>query len=217
MKIRDRTSFRVGAGLVATAVVFNVWLVDALLVPGGRIETLFVKQIIMSAQVMLAAAGLYIMAKQPALRGPTRGELTLLAGSTIITLVALEIGSRLWLAHVASPAQQRELLLVTDVAPERFQWTPHHYLNYYPTPNFRRGATSHNSFGYRGPEFPRRKPPGAFRIALLGGSSTYDEFIDDDDDTFAAQLERVLKHKYGHAGVHVINAGAASSTSSPTS
>ena len=88
-----------------------------------------------------------------------------------------------------------------------YAWTPHPYLSYYPTPNYRKGQTSHNSLGYRNDEFPLEKPDGVYRIVALGGSSTYDVAIEDNAATFTAQLEKLLKEDYGYQNVQVINAG----------
>jgi lysophospholipase L1-like esterase len=41
----------------------------------------------------------------------------------------------------------------------------------------------------------------------LGGSSTYDVRIEDNAETFTAQLEKLLKEDYGYQNVQVINAG----------
>jgi lysophospholipase L1-like esterase len=46
-----------------------------------------------------------------------------------------------------------------------------------------------------------------YRIVALGGSSTYDVRIEDNDKTFTAQLEKLLKDQYGFQNVEVINAG----------
>jgi lysophospholipase L1-like esterase len=97
--------------------------------------------------------------------------------------------------------------LFTSVDAKDYAWTPHPYLSYYPTPYYRKGQTYHNSLGYRNDEFPLEKPNGVFRIVALGGSSTYDVSIKDNDKTFTAQLERMLREEYGYQNVQVINAG----------
>lgn len=52
-----------------------------------------------------------------------------------------------------------------------------------------------NAAGYRGPERDRAKPPGVFRIALLGDSMTFGWGVRE-EETFAARLEALL------AGAH---------------
>jgi len=134
-------------------------------------------------------------------------EIILIVSSISITLLFLEICSRVWLNSFANSDQYRKYVLYTDVKPENYQWTKHHYLGYYPTPNYRNGLTYHNSLGYRNKEFPLKKPPGIFRIVALGGSSTYTIEVDDNEKMFTAQLEKILKDKYGYENVEVINAG----------
>jgi len=136
-----------------------------------------------------------------------RGNLALLAGSTAIAFLVAEVGGRMWLDHLASPEAYAELALFADVPAEKRQWSPHHYLDYYPTPNYRKGGTHHNSLGYRGEEFTREKPEGVFRIVAIGGSSVYTITVEDDAETFPAQLQTVLRERYGHERVEVINAG----------
>jgi lysophospholipase L1-like esterase len=61
--------------------------------------------------------------------------------------------------------------------------------------------------GYRNDEFSLEKPDGVYRIVALGGSSTYDVRIDDNNETFTSQLEKLLNEEYGYQNVQVINAG----------
>jgi lysophospholipase L1-like esterase len=119
----------------------------------------------------------------------------------------LELGARLWLNYLATPDQYDRYVLFTSIDPKEFAWTPHPYLVYSPTPNYKKGQTSHNSLGYRNDEFPLEKPKNVFRIVALGGSSTYDVSIDDNQKIFTAQLEKLLKEQYGYQNVEVINAG----------
>lgn len=98
-------------------------------------------------------------------------------------------------------------LQVTYKRPMRF--SPHPYLNYIGTPNYRSadGLNMHNSLGMRGPEIIIPKPTGRIRIAVLGGSTTYEEFIKDWRKDFARQLELKLKQVYANKDIEVINAG----------
>jgi len=142
-----------------------------------------------------------------ALIGKKKAEFVLLVSSIFITLVFLEICSRIWLNYFANSDDFRKYVLYTDVKPEDYQWTKHHYLGYFPTPNYRNGLTYHNSLGYRNKEFSLEKPPGIFRIVTLGGSTTYTIEVEDNEKMFTAQLEKILKDKYGYKNVEVINAG----------
>jgi lysophospholipase L1-like esterase len=60
-----------------------------------------------------------------------------------------------------------------------------------------------NSQGLRGPERAIPKPPGVFRIALVGDSVVEGFKIRQDEDTISGQLESLL----GGEGVEVLNAG----------
>jgi len=127
--------------------------------------------------------------------------------SSVIFLVMLELGARAWLDHFASETQYYRYSLYYETHPQTRKVSPHQYLNYYPTPNYKRGKKTHNSLGYRGDEFEIKKPEGVFRIVAIGGSTTYTARVEDNDKTFPSQLEKVLKNRYGYSHVKVINAG----------
>ena len=134
-------------------------------------------------------------------------KLYLVLISVLFTLIVLEIATRVWLGFIAPEDVGLEYSLYSYLSPDNQRYSRHQYLNYYPNPEYRRGKTSHNSLGYRNDEFPVKKPEGVFRIVLLGGSTTYNIGIDDNEKTWAAQLERILRDKYGYKNVEVINAG----------
>jgi lysophospholipase L1-like esterase len=127
--------------------------------------------------------------------------------SIFLTFFLLEIMTRVWLNYMATPDQYDRYVLFTSLDASEYAWAPHPYLSYYPNPNYRKGQTSHNSLGYRNDEFPLEKPDDVYRIVALGGSSTYDVSIKDNQKTFTAQLEKLLKDEYGYQNVQVINAG----------
>ncbi len=77
------------------------------------------------------------------------------------------------------------------------------FVGFAPSPDF----PGHNSLGYRGPEIVQPKPEGTYRIVALGGSTTYGFGIIEDDKTWPAQLQRVLRDEYDYPQVEVINAG----------
>jgi lysophospholipase L1-like esterase len=133
--------------------------------------------------------------------------LALAATSFVVTFVLLEFGAQLWLNFVATSEQFDRFVLFTNLAPTDFAFTPHQYLSYAPTPGYHNGLTTHNSLGYRNAEVTLQKPDGVYRIVAIGGSSTYDVRIEDNAQTFTAQLEELLQAQYGHPNVEVINAG----------
>ena len=145
----------------------------------------------------------------------TGGDSPVVLGVLVVVVVVavLEVAVRIWLRHFASEAQVEKYALITRMEPRKIRLTPHPYLGYYNTPNYRKGLKSHNSLGYRNDEFPIKKPVGVFRIAVLGGSTVYTELVEDNAKQFTTQLENVLSEKFGYANVHVVNAGVPGFTS----
>lgn len=91
----------------------------------------------------------------------------------------------------------------------KLRFSPHQYLNYIGTPNYRSsdGLNIHNSLGFRGPEIEISKPKERFRIAILGGSTTYEDYIKDWKKDFARSLEYELRQSFPTKDIEVINAG----------
>lgn len=89
------------------------------------------------------------------------------------------------------------------------RFSSHPYINYIGTPNYKSadGLNIQNSLGMRGPEIIMPKPAGRIRIAILGGSTVYEEFVKDWKKDFARQLEGELKHVNPNKDIEVINAG----------
>jgi len=142
---------------------------------------------------------------------PRRPKLILFASGCLAAALIVETSSQLFVRVLATPDQREDYLLYTSL--RMLRYAPHHYLNYYPTPYYQRGLTSHNSLGYRGREIETPKPAGVFRIVALGGSSTYDTGVPDDTKTFTSQLERVLIDAYLYEHVELVNAGVSGYTS----
>lgn len=129
----------------------------------------------------------------------------LIALITLVIFVVMELGARVLIYSEWVPPFY---MLPSELAETgKIRAAPHHYLNHYPRPNYENGKNKHNSMGFRGPEFSLEKPPSIYRIVALGGSTTYTTKVDDDARTYPAQLQTVLRDKYGHQNVEVINAG----------
>ncbi len=129
--------------------------------------------------------------------------------SLFICFILTELAARFWLYHLASPEKFSEYALYEQVDPQRRMFSPHHYLNYQNTPNFKSksGLNKHNSLGYRGEEIATPKPKDTFRIVALGGSSTYTIKVDDHTKSYPALLEKTLREDHGYENIEVINAG----------
>ena len=149
----------------------------------------------------------------------------LLLTSFIICIIAIELLARFYLWNVATEDEFRLLASIRqikarygeDVFVQKEEsshpsWSPHYFLGYFPTPNYRRGANRHNSFGFRGREFSLSKPANTYRIVALGASTTYSLEVADFKHSYPNLLEQYLRES-GFAAVEVINASAAGYTS----
>jgi lysophospholipase L1-like esterase len=136
------------------------------------------------------------------------GALVALA-AVLFTFLAVEGLWRVYLFHFASQEHLAKWGRLADLPPHVLKYVPHPYTAYALNPLYRSadGLSRHNSLGLRGAEASRDKAAGVYRIALIGGSSTYDTEIPDDHLTFAVQLERELREKYGHEKLEVLNGG----------
>lgn len=206
LKVKRKEPIYLGIILIVAGIILKR-LVELTLVPDLRIESPTYLALIYIVQLVTIASGAFLLIKQPSIRLPGRTELALITFSVALTFVLLEIAGRVWLNYLATPNQYDRYVLFTSLDPKEFAWTPHQYLVYSPTPNYKKGQTFHNSLGYRNDEFSLEKPSGVFRIVALGGSSTYDISIEDNKKTFTAQLEKLLTEQYGYENVEVINAG----------
>ncbi len=104
-----------------------------------------------------------------------------------------------------------------------YQYVFDPYKNFLPTPNFvdTRGIR-HNAQGFRRSEdVPREKPPGTYRVFLMGGSTAYglgglwphlqeDYAVLDNSETIDAYLESILQAALPDRRVEVINAAITS-------
>lgn len=205
-KIQRKEPIYLGIILIAAG-IFLKRFIELTLVSDTQIESPVYLALLYAFQLLAIVSGIWLLIKQPPIRIPGKTELILPVFSILLTFFLLEVGARLWLRYLATPEQYDRYVLFTSIDAKDYAWTPHPYLSYYPTPNYEKGQTFHNSLGYRNEEFSLEKPGGVFRIVALGGSSTYDVSIKDNDETFTAQLEKLLKEEYGYQDVQVINAG----------
>ena len=81
------------------------------------------------------------------------------------------------------------------VLPRRlpYRYRHHPFLQAVPAPDAAKGV---NSRGFRGREPAVPKPPGLFRLLLLGGSTTFDPELEY-EATYGRQLERLLQETLG--------------------
>jgi lysophospholipase L1-like esterase len=205
-RIQRKESVYLGIILIAVGILLK-WLIESTLVSDMRIESRLYGTLILVVQILMVVTGVFLLIRQPAIKLPKKSDVALVLFSTFLTFFLLEVVARVWLNYLATPDQYNRYVLFTSLDAEEYAWLPHPYLSYYPNPKYQRGQTFHNSLGYRNNEFPLEKPSGVYRIVALGGSSTYDVSIENNDETFTAQLEKMLKEEYGYSNVQVINAG----------
>ena len=88
-------------------------------------------------------------------------------------------------------------------------YRPLPYVNFGLKPGWSRSGEllkTSNSLGFRGREVQSPKPAGRYRIACLGGSTTYDDGVAD-DDAYPLQLEGFLRARRPGRDIEVVNAG----------
>jgi len=142
----------------------------------------------------------------PARKSSKRRKVVFSLAPAVALVVLAEGAARFWVGFVASREERLAYALPSD-DPKACKYAPHPYTCYSLEPGRQRDGANHNSRGFRGPEFAVPKPLGVFRIAILGGSTTYCEFIGDDNATFPARAQQTLHHDYGRTEVEVVNAG----------
>ena len=113
-------------------------------------------------------------------------------------LLALEVG---WRAYVSNFGTQRQKVLYlytraeVDALQSLFRGMP--FLNYGLTP----GREDVNSLGYRGEDIAQPKPPDAYRIVAMGGSTTYGGYLDSYKDGWPYKLQQRLRMDHGYEQV----------------
>src|SRR6185369_7249599 len=162
-KLLNRKSAYLGMALIVVGILFNRRFIEVAFIPDQRIESHVYVAAIYVFQLLAIVAGAWLLIKQPSIRLPGKTEVGMLVVSTSLTFILLELVARVWLNYMATPEQHDRFVLYTSLKPSDFAFTPHPYLSYYPTPNYHKGQTSHNSLGYRGDEFPLKKPEGVYR------------------------------------------------------
>ncbi len=68
------------------------------------------------------------------------------------------------------------------------------------------GLVSVNSLGFRGPDVTSPKPPGRFRVVVVGDSLTLGWGVGD-DETYSARLEQQLRRRFPTRDLDVVNLG----------
>lgn len=99
--------------------------------------------------------------------------------------------------------------LLSQHDPMAVSIVPHGRFGYRQRPHsvfhYGNGTTAiSNALGYRGPLVTIPKPPGTYRIVLLGGSTTHGWGVGD-DETIDAHMRRLLAERYPGRSFEVVN------------
>jgi lysophospholipase L1-like esterase len=130
-------------------------------------------------------------------------RVTLLGFGIVMALAVLEGGLRLWIGTRGSESER--VMYIYDRATidaQTAQMIGIPYLNYTLNPN-REGV---NQRGIPGEMAQVPKPEGIYRIVALGGSTTFGHGLSV-QEAWPAQLQLILRDKYGYKNVEVINLG----------
>jgi lysophospholipase L1-like esterase len=166
---------------------------------------------------------------------PRRSRAGLVLFLLVLALLAWELAARLGGAVVVTPARFLAAAWRTasgeapaaggppgaptadDLAHMAYRPLPYVMWGLKPSferqPGDRNLVRTSNALGFRGPrEIELPKPAGRYRIVCLGGSTTYDDAVND-DETNVVQLEALLRAARPGMDLEVINAGVPSYTS----
>ncbi len=207
-----RSKYILGSFFILLGLVVNIPVFEFLLVADRNLTSPSVTYGIIAGQIISVLIGVYILRGNYRFQLPSPGELAVLLGSILAFFLLGEVGTRVWLNNMATPEKQQKYYLFSELE-DSARYSKHHYLTYFPTPNYSNGNTRHNSNGFRGKEISPTKAPGVFRILTIGGSTTYTSEVPDDNATYPARLEQYLQRNYGYHQLEVINAGVVGYTS----
>lgn len=148
-----------------------------------------------------------------------------LAGLLLVLIGSIELAARFLTSTSDNPTLQRIVRDYSELVakgPEWIRFIPDAELGYAPRPNFTlaartgTGMTRHNAAGFRNDREFAEKASGTLRIACYGASTTYGVGVDDNGDTYPAQLEAILNgpdKPPGWNSVEVWNLGVGGYTS----
>src|ERR1041384_2535909 len=113
-KIHHKKPVFLGLLLIAVG-IFLRQFIELTLVSDQRIESSTYLAFIFVLQLLVVAAGIFLLIKQPSIRVPSKTELILPVFSILLTFSLLEVGARLWLSCLATPDQYDRYVLFTSI------------------------------------------------------------------------------------------------------
>jgi hypothetical protein len=115
-------------------------------------------------------------------------------------------------AHLSLEAREDSVERHVNVQGGYSKFFPHEHKTTRDVDTGERIVTTINGAGFRGKDFSREKASGVVRIVTLGASSTFG-FYNRDEDTYPAQLQRILESRCSHVSFEVLNLGIPHSSS----
>ena len=207
-----------GITLIAAGFIFNKFVVEILIADfspdwtrDNSIASFRGNAAIISLQMSLISMGALFIVKRPQLR-ITWKMVTLTSGAVIFTVIAIEVFLLVWMANFASVEDRTTYGNLAQVTRDNsLAFSSDRYLGFVPTRNYTSvDGNRHNSLGFRGDEIAVPKPRGTYRIAMIGGSTTYGNGTGTDyTKSYPYRLEETLNGA-GYDFVEVINAGVPS-------
>ena len=201
----------VGICLILLALIINPFVIEQLFDPDKNIGTVTILKIIVFEGVVFSVGFIAFKYSEKVIK-IKKNELILLIIVLLLCFVVLEVSSRVYLCNFADSSVQSRFLLYGECGMKSVPGipilSPHHYLNYYQTPDYKSkdGLNLHNSLGFRGEEITLPKPKGTYRIVILGGSSAYTAAVKDWHKDWARKLQKELRQIYNNDNIEVINA-----------
>jgi hypothetical protein len=191
--------------LIVCGVWYNPWYAAELFTNTGKLSPAF-NLAVWAIDIFVIGSGVSLLVFLDYISQ----RISALSALLVVFLVCLGIiegGLRLYLAITDKTIQQRFLPASQIAAEPRF--VPHHYLGYYTNPAYRspNGKDRHNSRGFRGDEIQMPKPDYVFRIAMIGGSTTYSQLVDDYQQSWPFKTRKYLNKICNSDKIEVINAG----------
>ncbi len=105
----------------------------------------------------------------------------------------------------------RDWIRFGSASPSANLYLPHARLGKVPRPHAvldgQECSIAINGAGFRGPEISVPKPPGTFRVACLGGSTTFGLYCSSNETTWPGRLQHLLRETYPDRNIEVVNAG----------
>jgi len=128
----------------------------------------------------------------------------------LLAVLLLEVVGTFILRMYPAIAKTREYLSGETQFSDALNVVSQAYLLYIPTPSFKsHDAIQHNAQGYRGEAVPFARPQNSLRVLFMGGSTTYGEAVENPQDSYPAQLGKLLQadRAFADRSIEIINAG----------